>query len=104
MRHLPEGLSGGLPLQETLFALDGGQWAVRRSIARVLVVLPVLSEMALGPPRLLPASQTPCDEHLRVCSILLRSLLFANCISLLSSSLHLMVGWILSFFLLFLSE
>ena len=31
-------------------------------------------------------------------------LLFANCISLLSSSLHLMVGWIPSFFLLFLSE
>ena len=98
MRHLPEGLSRGLPLQETLFALDGGQGAVGRSIARVLAALPMPSEMALGPPRLLPASQTPCDEHLRVCSILLGSLLFANCISLLSSSLHLMVGCVLYFF------
>lgn len=58
-RHVPEGFSRGLPLQETLFALDGGQCAVGRSMARVLIVLPVPSEMVLGPPWLLPSPQTP---------------------------------------------
>nr|KAF6426457.1 hypothetical protein HJG59_009156 [Molossus molossus] len=60
------GLSRALPLQETC-TLDGGQWVVRGSIARVVIILPVPSEMVLGPPfpRAPALSTEPYKKHLR---------------------------------------